>query len=148
VTEHFKLQEFIFSNTASQLKIDNTPPDSVRGSLQFTAEGMERIKTKLQALRSVEAIPVKITSGYRSPELNKRIGGVVTSQHVKGEACDFIAPLFGTPKEIVKALSEHVEELGIDQIIAEGTWVHVSFSRTPRHQVLSYTGGKFVKGVA
>lgn len=142
MTQNFSLFEFTHSLTATQKKIDNTPPEFVRGSLQFTAEGMERIKTSLGGK------PVRITSGYRSPELNQAIGGSRTSQHLKGEACDFVCPSFGTPKKIVEHLAPLVRELGIDQIIAEGSWVHVSFTKTPRHQVLSYVGGKFVKGVA
>ena len=141
MTKNFKLEEFLYSHTAAVSKIDNSPPREVLERLKLTAE-------KLEGIREALGKPLKITSGYRSPELNRFIGGTKRSQHVKGEAVDFISPAFGTPKQILEALAPRVRELGIDQIICEGSWVHVSFSDTPRYQVMSYVKGKFVNGVA
>jgi hypothetical protein len=141
VTPHFNLHEFVHSLTAIQLKIDNTPPLTAQRKLVRTAVGMEGIRKKLNDK------PIRITSGYRSPELNQAIGGSKKSQHLTGEACDFVCPAFGTPKEVVEHLSRFVGELGIDQMIAEGSWIHVSFTERPRHEVLSFVGGKFVKGI-
>jgi hypothetical protein len=91
--------------------------------------------------------PVLVNSWYRSPQVNWNVGGSKTSQHVKGEAVDFRCPGFGTPLEVCRFLSEHLAELGIDQLIYEVTWVHVSFSARPRHQALTYCRGKYLKGI-
>lgn len=141
LSPNFLLSEFTFSSTASFEGIDNTPTEDVIERLKLTAVGMERIRSALGD-RSI-----RITSGYRSPELNAHVKGVKTSQHVRGEACDFVCPSFGSPKQIVFALAEAVKELGIDQIIQEGNWVHVSFTPNPRAMVLTKVGNGFVKGV-
>ncbi len=141
LSPHFTLNEFTFSSTALAEKIDNTPTEEVIERLKLTAVGLERIRCALGERA------IKITSGFRCLELNQKIGGVKTSQHVRGEAVDFVCPSFGTPKEIVFALSEAVVELQIDQIIAEGTWVHVSFTPKPRGIVLTKIKGGFAKGV-
>ena len=76
--------------------------------------------------------PIFVSSGYRSEDLNEKIGGSKTSQHSKGQALDLDAHTFGglTNKELFDFISEHLE---FDQIIWEfGTdeepdWVHVSY---------------------
>ncbi len=141
LSPNFSLAELTFSTTAVFEKIDNTPPPEVIERLKLTAVGLERIREALGGRA------MRVTSGYRCEALNAKVKGVATSQHVRGEAADFICPAFGTPKQIVFALSHAVQELGIDQIIAEGTWVHVSFTPKPRGHVLTKVGNGFVKGV-
>lgn len=128
---HFTLTEFVRSRVALHNGIDNTPPSDVLPNLMFTMECMERV-------RGILMRPILIHSGYRCLELNKAVGGSKNSQHMTGEACDFSSPSFGTNREIVTKLVDHVEELGIDQMILEYSWVHVSFSRNPRHSVLYF----------
>jgi zinc D-Ala-D-Ala carboxypeptidase len=142
VTEHFGLGELVFSAKAIELKIDNTPPAEVLERLKYSAECLEKVRTALGDK------PIRITSGYRCEALNRAVGGVKSSQHVLGEAVDFVCPMFGAPKRIVSKLASRVRELGIDQIICEGSWVHISFKPNPRHLVMSYVDGKFVKGVS
>jgi hypothetical protein len=141
VTDHFNLKEFTRSETADKLKIDNTLPDALMPAMLFTACGMERI-------RHVLKYPMKITSGYRCDELNKAVGGVDDSQHKDAEACDFVCPVFGIPRDVVIRLLPMVKPLGIDQLILEGGWVHVSFTTRPRYEVLTLVKGKYVKGLA
>jgi hypothetical protein len=83
-----------------------------------------------------------ISSGYRSPALNVEVGGSKTSQHMLGQAADFVSPSYGDPEQIVKGLSRLIYLLGIDQLILEESWVHVSFTLTPRYQVLRAVGGQ------
>lgn len=140
LSENFSLEEFCFSLTANEKKIANVATPEIIESLKFTAAGLERIR------KALGDRPIRVTSAFRCEELNRAVGGVKTSQHVRGEAADFVCPAFGTPKEIVFALSHALPELGIDQIICEGTWVHVSFTKNPRHVVLTLTKKGFVKG--
>ena len=144
LSEHFSLEELTNSSTAQRKGIDNTPPnEEVMDHLRVLASGLERVRHILGA-------SMHIDSGYRCPALNKAVGGVTTSAHTTGYAADFICPDFGTPLQIVKLLAEpHAMEF--DQMIQEGTWVHLSFAPTMRGEVLtaSFTNGKasYTKGV-
>lgn len=87
-----------------------------------------------------------INSGYRSPELNRAVGGVPTSQHVQGEASDNVFRKDKKNVPIIDVLRLVIEsELDFDQMIAYPTFVHLSYTtkRKNRRQVLynkSYTG--------
>ena len=133
LSPHFSLAEFLVSATAERLGIDNDPPLEVIQALKRTALGLEAVRVRLAGA------PILITSGYRCLPLNRAIGSKDTSQHVNGEAVDFIAPRFGTPTEIVAALRD--SGIAYDQLILEyaGTgrgWVHCSFTAAPRHMAL------------
>lgn len=128
LSTHFSLQEFTASQTATRLGLDNTAPQSVMRALLRTATGMEGVRTLLQA-------PIIISSGYRSPEVNRAVGGSPNSQHTRGEAVDFICPGYGTPLKICKAIVS--SGIKFDQLIMEGAWVHISFSDANRREVLT-----------
>ena len=74
-------------------------------------------------------------------ELNRKIGGSVNSAHMDGLAADFTCEKFGKPIDVVKAL--HKSGIKVDQVIEEGTWVHVSFDPKMRQQFLTAT---FING--
>lgn len=131
LTQHFNLAEFTQSQTATRKGIDNTPNSVIINNLTIVAANMEEVRKLLNNL------PISISSGYRSPALNKAVGGSNTSAHVEGWACDFICPAFGTPVQVVDKLK--ASDLVFDQIIEEGTWVHISFAPTRRKQVLKAT---------
>lgn len=134
---HFTRAELIRSRIAQERGIDNSPPDHILPALDFTMAGCERIRAAL-------GFPMTISSGYRSPYLNAAVGGSKTSQHMAGEAVDFVCPGFGDPEMIVQKLKPMMRLLGIDQIIIEKTWVHVSFTLQPRYQALrALPGGQF-----
>ena len=135
LTPHFTLEELVFSQTAARLGIDNTPPQAVVENLKVLASGLEQVRELL-------GCPVNINSGYRSEELNAKIGGVKQSAHTQGFAADFVANEFGTPKQICKAIA--ASGIQFDQLIQEGTWVHISFAPAMRRQLLtaSFSGGK------
>jgi zinc D-Ala-D-Ala carboxypeptidase len=121
LSPHFDMAEFTTSQTASRLGIDNDPPLDVVANLKRTAQGLEGVRVLL-------GVPIMISSGYRSPALNKAVGGSKNSQHMTGEAVDFTAPGFGPPREVINRMVE--AGIGFDQLILEfppSGWVHVSF---------------------
>jgi zinc D-Ala-D-Ala carboxypeptidase len=127
LSQHFTLAELTASNKATQLGLDNTPPQELMPRLVRTAEMLEKIRSTLN-------VPVTVTSGYRGPELNRAVGGVATSDHTQGHAADIVAPGYGSAYQVAKALAPMVSVLGIGQLILEGVkgkqWVHVS-TRVP-----------------
>lgn len=132
LTPHFKLSEFTRSNKAQQLGLDNTPTAAALANLPRTAQMLENVRAYLGG------VPITVTSGYRGPVLNKAVGGSTSSDHAQGLAADVVAPKFGTPYELAKALAPRIDALGIGQIIyeveGEKRWVHLS-ARVPARTV-------------
>lgn len=125
LSPHFTVEEFTTSETAARKGINNIPPKDSReyANLGRLARTMEDVRKVL------DNKPVLISSGYRSKEVNKAVGGSKTSVHMQGLACDFICPGFGTPYEICKKLEPEMTWLEIDQLILEfDTWVHLGLS--------------------
>ena len=142
LSEHFTLEELTFSATAQRKQIDNKPPADVLENMKRLAAGLEEVRAALGNK------PMRINSGYRSPKLNRAVGGARLSAHMAGYAADFVCPDFGSPLKIVKALA--ATGIQFDQLIQEGTWVHISFAPEARRQLLtahfgpngtSYTAG-------
>ena len=127
LSPHFTLAEMTASAKARSLGLDNLPPPELMPRLVLLAEMLERIRSTLN-------VPITVTSGYRSPPVNRAVGGVTSSDHTQGHAADFVAPGFGTPEQIARSLAPLVDLLGIGQLIYEHiggkAWVHVS-TRTP-----------------
>ena len=130
LSDHFTLDELTFSQTAVRHNINNNPSSSVRNNLKTLADNLEKIRTLL-------GHPLRISSGFRCMELNRKIGGSVNSSHMDGLAADFTCEKFGKPIDVVKAL--HKSGIKVDQVICEGTWVHVSFDPKMRQQFLTAT---------
>ena len=128
LSTHFTLDEFTHSQTAARRNIDNSPPAYIIPKLAATAAGMELVRALLGK-------PISLSSGYRGPALNSVVRGSKNSQHMTGEACDFVCPAFGTPDKIVKAILS--SSIPYDQLILEfSSWVHISFSDRNRKQAL------------
>lgn len=136
LSPHFKLSEFIKSNTATQKKIDNTP------SLEVVSKLQQLCINVLEPLRCAFDTPVTIGSGYRCPVLNAAVGGVKNSQHMTGEAADLHVPSDAIGKSWFSWIQTHCT---FDQLICEREtssserwWIHVSFkSSGNRRQVIS-----------
>ena len=135
LTPHFSLAELTVTNT----KIDNTPSKEVIEVLRTTAFYMEKVREILGN------VAITINSGYRSPDVNRAIGGSSNSAHLYGYAVDFTA--YGhTPLTIANTLAK--SNLKFDQLIYEKTWVHISFDPRMRGELLTLKSkGKYVKGI-
>lgn len=129
LSDHFSLNEFVLSQTATRYGIDNTPTPDIVDHLRVTAAGMEQVRSLLGDL------PIRVSSGYRSQRLNRLIGGSATSAHCEGWAVDFTCEAFGSPQSVARTIRD--SDLKFDQIIFEGTWVHISFKPTMRQEVLT-----------
>lgn len=127
LTEHFYLEEFTQSDYALRHGIKNIPSPKVKQNLQVLANGLEEVRALLGK-------PIFITSGYRGIDLNRAIGGAATSAHTLGYAADFVCHSYGTPEQITDAIKDSGIEY--DQLICEGTWVHISFDPKQRNQTL------------
>lgn len=144
LSQHFNLDEFTISQTATRKGIDNTPPPVVIEKLRMLAATLEQVRSLLGNNS------IRISSGYRSLALNRAIGSGDLSAHVLGYAVDFTCPGFGTPKKVAKKIAE--SPIKFDQIIYEGTWIHLSVDPRNRREVLTATfkNGKatYSKGIA
>tara|TARA_R110002012_G_scaffold88016_2_gene217226 strand:+ start:193 stop:651 length:459 start_codon:yes stop_codon:yes gene_type:complete len=125
ISKHISSKESMYSRTAQRLDIDNTPTKEHKENMIKLAEEI------FEPLRSYAGGPIKINSFYRSPKLNKAIGGSSKSQHCNGQAID-IDDTFGrlTNAEMYQFIKQHLD---FDQMIWEfgnednPNWVHVSY---------------------
>lgn len=118
LSENFELKEFTDSDTATRKGIANDPGVS-------EVKAIENFVVKLlQPLRKAYGKRMVINSGYRCPELNKAVGGVTTSQHVKGEAADVACE---HPVYLVECLKK--SGLEFDQCIQYSSFVHLSLKK-------------------
>lgn len=145
LTPNFTLHEMEYSYTATRLGILNKiPPEGMPFCISI-------LETVMQPLRDAVG-PLYINSGYRSPQLNRKVGGSKRSQHVygpyRGAACDFVHSDFS-----VQHIAKKIVELSLpfDQLILEftesrsGGWCHVSIprlGREPRGQILKIDRGQ------
>lgn len=118
LSPHFSLAEMIVSQTAARRGIDNTPGDAEIAALRtLCIEVLEPVRKHFDR-------PVIVSSGYRSPTVNRAIGGSSSSQHCKGEAADFTVP----GVSVLDLAQWMHRNLNYDQLIYEfGSWVHVSY---------------------
>lgn len=134
--KYFTLSELMYSTVALQNDILNLPPYSEAGEIYFNLTVL--VDNLLDRIRERFAVPMIVTSGYRCERLNKLVGGVDNSQHMKGEAVDFWFPGF-SQKEMIAAFFEIAEDFDFDQLIyyKKKEIIHISYSRNNnRHQVI------------
>lgn len=133
LTKNFTLSELSYANP--EHGIENTPPPMVIENLKLLAEKV------LQPIRDHFKIPVIVTSGYRSPEYNLRIGGAINSQHIRGEAVDIDLGLKN--RDVFEWV---INNLQFDQIIWEmGTpppkgnpeWIHISYKKEGNRNMIT-----------
>lgn len=141
LTEHFTLEEFETSRLAKRLNIKNRVPDFT------TAHNLYSLCFLLEKIRKYIGKPIVITSGYRCPELNKAVGGVSNSQHMLGEACDFIICYPYSSKDVYSDIFTYLLEDStfIDQCILYekkdgGNFIHLSSVEKSRcrHEYFKY----------
>jgi hypothetical protein len=147
ISSNFNMAEFSASATAAAAGIPNVIPENVKPAIQALVLNL------LQPLCDAAGWHDRINSGYRSPEVNKLVGGVETSQHRTGEASDNVfyavkpngggynIPPIDVARKVVEA------GLDFDQMILYPGFVHLSYTtkRANRKQILynkSYKGEK------
>ena len=136
VSKNISYKEATHSTTAKRLGIDNTPDSEQFSNMIYVAENV------FQPVREHFDTPIYISSFFRSEALNKAIRGSSSSTHMKGEAMDLDADVYGkvSNADIFHYIKDNLE---VDQLIWEfGTdqdpaWVHVSLSKgNNRNQIL------------
>jgi len=147
LTEHFTLEELLYSTTAEEKGISNLPSNA-----EVHANLVELVFV-LEKVRKLLGKPVTVTSGYRCPDLNKLVRGSPTSAHLSGLAADIkVAGI--APRAVALRIAPLVVDLGIDQLLYEvrdtTEWVHIGLPRhgaAPRNSVATwrYTDGVLTK---
>lgn len=132
LSKNFVLSEIIRSGTAKRLSINNEPSKEHLQSLSLL------ITNIIQPMRD-DLGPIRISSGYRSKELNRAVGGSNKSQHCKGEALDL--QFWRDGKMCNKEIYDYIlnSDLEFDQMINEFdfSWIHISLKeRDNREQIL------------
>ena len=132
LTDNFTINEMTYSVTALANKIDNRPSVEVIANLKGLCENV------LQPLRNHLGCSVIITSGYRCPALNRKVGGKPNSQHLKGQAADLVVP----QKKLKEVFDYIKNNLPYDQLLYEfnkiDKWIHVSYcsNKSNRRQAI------------
>jgi len=135
LSENLDLSEVTRSESAKRHAINNQPTPEHVENFKLLAEKI------FQPIRNHFKVPIRISSGYRSKELNDKIGGSASSQHCKGQAIDIDQD--GTSITNRQVFDFIKDNLPFDQLIFEfgdddnPAWVHVSYSKNQqRGQVL------------
>ena len=137
LSPHFKLGEFTKSNYP---EVYNIPS-------HVAIENMRRVCVWLEALRQAQG-PIVINSGYRSPQLNKRVGGVSTSNHLTGcavdircsgieQAIEYAAILIGYARET----QQDYDELFIEKNKYGRYWVHFAVRPSDNRRKIGFLNG-------
>ena len=138
LTNNFSLAEMVKSETALRHDMDNTPGEVEIESLKRLCEQV------LQPVRENFGKGVKVNSGFRSPDVNAKVGGSRTSDHCKGQAADIEIPGVANA-DLAKWITENLD---FTQVILEfytpgipdSGWVHVSYDPSNlKKQVLTAT---------
>ena len=143
--KYFTKKEFEYSATAEKLHIDNRIPDVLMPGVE------EFVEMILDPLREAWGGPLKVTSMYRSPALNKAVKGSATSAHCIAQAVD-LQPIDRPQEEFNQFAKSFLYNRPYDQVIDEYSgakhWCHIGYkNRTgeQRRQNLIYKNGKYTK---
>lgn len=140
LTKNLSKQEAVASQTAKRLGIKNEPTPEIWEVMKITAENV------FQPIRDHFKKPIRVSSFYRSPALNKAIGGSKTSDHMTGRSID----IQGTNGITNKMIFEFAKNnLDFDQLIneypdkyGEPSWVHISYRGPGKNRKQVLTIGK------
>jgi hypothetical protein len=136
LSTHLDLSEVIRSDSAKRNGISNMPTGEHIANFMLLAEKI------FEPIREHFGVPIHISSGYRSKELNAKIGGSATSQHCKGQAVDIDMDNSANGVTNADVFNYIKDNLPFDQLIWEfgnednPDWVHVSYVEKPRKQIL------------
>lgn len=138
ITQHFKYSELNHSGYAAQHKIRNVAEGEAKRNQEWLAIVLEIIRHRFD-------VPMMITSGFRSAEVNKAVGGSPTSAHVHGSAADVVFTDVAKNKLAQRQraieIAKYLDSIGLlyDQIIWYPSWIHIGmrFRGIPRQQVFA-----------
>lgn len=132
LSEHFTLEELTYSRTAVENGIANDPSPQEKASLQYLADNL------LEPLRQFYKKPIAVLSGFRNKEVNRLVGGVATSQHVKGEAADCYTP--EGPAKLLDLLMKSGLEFDQAILYRRRRFLHLSLKESGKNrmQVIIY----------
>lgn len=121
--KYFTIEELTRSSVAQTKRIENKPNAEQQSAL------VDLIENVLDPLREKFGKPIIVSSGFRSKDLNRAVGGAASSQHMKGEAADIYTGTREGNKELFDIIRK---ELPFDQVIDEKnfSWVHVSYKKS------------------
>lgn len=126
-TKNFSYDELIASATAKRLGLDNTPTPEEKERLRQLAEDI------LQPIRDAWRAPIVVTSGFRSEQVNKAVGGVSNSQHRLGEAADIKVGGKERNRKLFNFIYKLINQgkIKVGQLIDEYNyqWIHISLPR-------------------
>ena len=124
--KHFNLSEFFRSSTAAKNGIKNEPSSDEKATIVRNINLL--VDNVLDPIRDMVNAPIVITSGYRSPQVNRLVGGVDNSQHMSGCAADFHVMGF-TPSMMYEVFLYISNTLEYDQLIyyQSKNIIHVSY---------------------
>jgi hypothetical protein len=133
MTKNFKLAEFLKSNTATRLGIDEqfNPP-------QFVLDNIDNLAQQLQVARDYFGEPMVFSSGYRCLKLNKAVGGVANSAHTSGMAVDIEFTSEAHAKKLIEALIK----AGFKRIGLGWSFIHVDIDMSKPHPACWLYGSK------
>jgi hypothetical protein len=150
LSDHFTFNELTTTGHEELLEQNRVSAQKYIKQLKYTAGALEEC-------RKVIGVGLQVTSGYRMPALNKKVGGSATSKHTQGLCADFKPVGMMTVKEAFNKLLENKDKLySVRKVIIEGVkgkeWIHMQ-SRTPSDvnvalEFFTTNDGKNFKGVA
>lgn len=131
MAKYFTMSEMTFSDTAYKYNIDNIPSPEIEKNLNELMEVLDDLRSKWGG-------PIRVTSGYRCPEVNKLVGGSKTSAHLTGFAAD-LKPYNNQMDAFNKFVIEWSKDKEFDQIIEErnssgGRWLHFGYKNAKGQQ--------------
>ncbi|HTE35719.1 MAG TPA: D-Ala-D-Ala carboxypeptidase family metallohydrolase [Reyranella sp.] len=132
LSPHFTIEEMIVTSQ----RVDNLPTPEIVANLKLLCEMV------LEPVRALFGAPVIITSGYRSPAVNLAVGGAANSQHMSGQAADFIIPGFD-PREVCRRIN--ASPIVFHQLIFENYnagWTHLGWPGVPARQAFELPSGQ------
>jgi hypothetical protein len=135
LSANFTLEELVASQVATRRGINNQPDAA-------TVRNLTALAATLEQVRALVGRPLAVSSGYRCPDLNRWVGGAPASAHTLGLAADISCSGIA-PRELAHMIG--ASDIAFDQLIYEGTWVHLGLAAgAPRQQVLTahFDGGR------
>ena len=136
---YFTISEMLKSDTAIAKKIWNGATLEQEENLRALVDNV------LDPMRLLYGHPIKVNSGFRNAAVNKLVGGVANSQHLRGEAADISTGTKLGNQHLARLLAG--SNIEFDQLIDEAgySWVHVSYKRGGgnRRQILRMRNGKY-----